>query len=71
MDTNKPTLSVNSLCPSGQCQAVVLITDSTQQNTMLPFDSGVAGQFFAASFISGISLWLISLGAGQILRLIR
>lgn len=52
------------------CQSIVLNIDALpfELTSSMPFDGG---EYFAFSFISILSLWLLSLGVGQLLNLIK
>lgn len=72
-----PGTGDQGVCPSGQVPSVTqayLVAPSEAARFELmaePFDAGTAGAFFGFAFASTIFLYLTSLGAGTILRMVR
>jgi hypothetical protein len=64
-------------CPPGQTVSVVqayLITPSEAAKFNMnaePFDSATAGAFFGFAFASTVFVWLLSLGAGAVIKMVR
>jgi hypothetical protein len=65
------------LCPAGQVQSVtqaymIAPSESTALDVMAqPFDASQAGAFFGFAFASTIFCWLLSLGCGSLISLVR
>lgn len=64
-------------CPAGQTVSVVqgyVITPSEAAKFNLnaePFDASTAGAYFGFAFASTVFVWLLSLGAGAIIKMVR
>lgn len=64
-------------CPEGQVESVTqayLIAPSEASRFDLmaePFDSATAGAYFGFAFASTVFVWLFSLGAGMIIRMVK
>ncbi len=64
-------------CPPGQTISVVqayLVTPSEAAKfnaNAEPFDSATAGAFFGFAFASTVFVWLLSFGAGAVIRMVR
>lgn len=64
-------------CPAGSTVSVVqayLITPSEAAKFDLmaePFDAATAGAYFGFAFASTVFVWLLALGAGSIIKMVR
>lgn len=68
---------VQGPCPTGQVQSVTqayIISPTEAQTFDLmaePFDSSTAMAYFSAAFATTLAFWLVSLGAGMIIRMVK
>ena len=71
------TTGVQGICPVGQVETVTqayLIAPSEAAYFDLmaePFDSALAGGYFGFAFASTVFVWLLALGAGSIIKMVR
>lgn len=71
------TSGIQGICADGQAQSVtqaylVAPSEATRFDLMAePFDAATAGQYFGFAFASTVFVWLLSLGAGMIIKMVR
>ena len=71
------TSGAQGACPDGHVQSVTqayLIAPSEAAKFDLmaePFDSATAGAYFGFAFASTVFVWLFSLGAGMVIRMVK
>lgn len=64
-------------CPVGQIESVtqaymIAPTEATTLDLMAtPFDAATAGAYFGFAFASTVFVWLLSLGAGAIIKMVK
>lgn len=68
---------IQGACPAGQVESVTqayLIAPSEAARFDLmsdPFDAGVAGQYFGFAFASTVFVFLLALGCGAIIKMVK
>ena len=68
---------IQGACPEGQVQSVTqayLVAPSQAEHFNLmaePFDSATAGAYFGFAFASTVFVWLLSLSAGMVIRMVK
>lgn len=71
------TPGVQGACPDGQVQSVTqayLIAPSEAARFDLmaePFDAATAGAYFGFAFASTVFVWLLALGAGMVIKMVK
>jgi hypothetical protein len=68
---------IQGACPTGSVESVTqayMIAPSQASYFDLmadPFDPGVAGQYFGFAFASTVFVWLLALGAGAVIKMVK
>lgn len=68
---------IQGACPAGQVESVtqaylVAPSEATRFDLMAePFDAATAGAYFGFAFASTVFVWLLSLGAGVVIKLVK
>lgn len=71
------TSGVQSVCPDGQVQSLtqaylIAPSEATRFDMMAePFDAATAGAYFGFAFASTVFVWLVSLSAGMVIRMVK
>lgn len=71
------TSGIQGACPTGSVESVtqaylVAPSEAARFDLMAdPFDAGVAGQYFGFAFASTVFVWLLALGAGAVIKMVK